>query len=68
MSVERSEKPSVDRAKFATNLGVLAATMGSAVGLGNIWKVQYLTGSNGGAAFLLVYIVCMLLIGIRLVR
>ncbi len=64
MSVERSEKPSVDRAKFATNLGVLAATLGSAVGLGNIWKFPYLTGSNGGAAFLLVYIVCMLLIGI----
>jgi NSS family neurotransmitter:Na+ symporter len=64
MSVSSSEKPVSNRAKFATNLGVLAATLGSAVGLGNIWKFPYLTGSNGGAAFLLVYIVCMLLIGI----
>jgi len=64
MSVGSSEKPPVNRAKFATNLGVLAATLGSAVGLGNIWKLPYLTGSNGGAAFLLVYIICMLLIGI----
>jgi len=64
MSVGSSEKPPVNRAKFATNLGVLAATLGSAVGLGNIWKFPYLTGSNGGAAFLLVYIICMLLIGI----
>ncbi len=64
MGVSQNEKPPVNRAKFATNLGVLAATLGSAVGLGNIWKFPYLTGSNGGAAFLLVYIVCMLLIGI----
>ncbi|NLF52169.1 MAG: sodium-dependent transporter [Leptolinea sp.] len=64
MSIETSEKPVVNRAKFATGLGVLTATLGSAVGLGNIWKFPYLAGSNGGAAFLLVYIVCMLLIGI----
>lgn len=64
MSKDVSEKPAASRAKFATSLGVLAATLGSAVGLGNIWKFPYLTGSNGGAAFLLVYIVCMLLIGI----
>jgi neurotransmitter:Na+ symporter, NSS family len=64
MSENNSEKPPVNRAKFATNLGVLAATLGSAVGLGNIWKFPYLTGSNGGAAFLMVYILCMLLIGI----
>lgn len=64
MDKEVVEKPAVNRAKFATGLGVLAATLGSAVGLGNIWKFPYLAGSNGGAAFLLVYIVCMLLIGI----
>lgn len=64
MSVESSEKPVVNRAKFATGVGVLTATLGSAVGLGNIWKFPYLAGSNGGAAFLLVYIICMLLIGI----
>ncbi len=64
MDKEVVEKPTINRAKFATSLGVLAATLGSAVGLGNIWKFPYLAGSNGGAAFLLVYIVCMLLIGI----
>jgi NSS family neurotransmitter:Na+ symporter len=42
---------------------ILAAT-GSAVGLGNIWKFPYITGENGGGAFVLVYLICVLLIGI----
>jgi len=42
---------------------ILAAT-GSAVGLGNIWKFPYITGENGGGAFVLVYLVCILLVGI----
>lgn len=42
---------------------ILAAT-GSAVGLGNIWKFPYITGENGGGAFVLVYLACVLLIGI----
>ena len=42
---------------------VLAAT-GSAVGLGNIWKFPYITGENGGGAFVLVYLVCIALIGV----
>ena len=42
---------------------ILAAT-GSAVGLGNIWKFPYITGANGGGAFVLVYLVCIALIGI----
>jgi len=42
---------------------VLAAT-GSAVGLGNIWKFPYITGENGGGAFVLVYLACILVIGI----
>ena len=41
----------------------MAAT-GSAVGLGNIWKFPYVAGSNGGGAFVLVYLVCILLIGV----
>ncbi|MBC6904229.1 sodium-dependent transporter [Saccharophagus sp. K07] len=42
---------------------ILAAT-GSAVGLGNIWKFPYMTGENGGGAFVLVYLICIALIGI----
>ena len=42
---------------------VLAAT-GSAVGLGNIWKFPYITGENGGGAFVLVYLACLILIGL----
>lgn len=42
---------------------ILAAT-GSAVGLGNIWKFPYITGENGGAAFVLLYLLCVLLVGI----
>ena len=42
---------------------ILAAT-GSAVGLGNIWKFPYITGENGGGAFVLVYLICIALIGV----
>lgn len=56
-----------ERATFATRLGVIAASTGSAVGLGNIWRFPYETGQNGGAAFLLVYLVCVLLLGIPLI-
>ena len=42
---------------------ILAAT-GSAVGLGNIWKFPYITGENGGGAFVLMYLVCILLVGV----
>jgi NSS family neurotransmitter:Na+ symporter len=52
------------REGFTTTLGVLAATLGSAVGLGNIWKFPSLTGQNGGAAFVFVYMICVALIGL----
>jgi NSS family neurotransmitter:Na+ symporter len=52
------------REGFSTTLGVLAATLGSAVGLGNIWKFPSMTGQNGGAAFVFVYVICVLLIGL----
>src|SRR5471032_3116604 len=54
----------IKRGGFSSSFGVLAATLGSAVGLGNIWKFPYLTGANGGAGFLLVYLLATLVIGL----
>jgi len=52
------------RATFGSRLGIIFATVGSAVGLGNIWRFPYMLGSNGGAAFLLVYLICTILLGL----
>ena len=52
------------RGNFGSKIGIVLATAGSAVGLGNIWRFPYMTGQNGGAAFLLLYILCILLLGI----
>ena len=53
-----------NRAQFATKLGVIAATVGSAVGLGNIWRFPYEAGTGGGGAFLICYIIFVLLLGV----
>lgn len=52
------------KAKFASRIGLILATAGSAVGLGNIWRFPTTTGENGGAAFILLYIACTLLLGL----
>lgn len=49
---------------FSTKIGLIAAIVGSAVGLGNVWRFPAETQTNGGAAFLLVYILCVLLLGV----
>jgi NSS family neurotransmitter:Na+ symporter len=54
----------LQRGGFATALGALFATLGSAVGLGNIWKFPSLAGENGGAAFIIVYLFSTLLVGL----
>ncbi len=60
MSVKRSSIHGQWSSRWAF---ILAAT-GSAVGLGNIWRFPYLTGENGGGAFVLVYLACVILVGI----
>lgn len=54
----------MSRSQFITKTGVIAATVGSAVGLGNIWRFPYEAGVNGGGAFLVIYAACVFLIGI----
>ncbi|MCL2681977.1 MAG: sodium-dependent transporter [Bacteroidales bacterium] len=49
---------------FSSRFGVFAAVIGSAVGLGNIWRFPYMAGENGGAAFLIIYFAFVLIIGI----
>lgn len=53
-----------NRGNFGSKLGVILATAGSAVGLGNIWRFPYMTGQNGGAAFIFIYLLCVLLLGL----
>jgi neurotransmitter:Na+ symporter, NSS family len=54
------------RGSFASNFGFMMAAVGSAVGLGNIWKFPYITGEYGGGAFVLVYLICITLVGLPL--
>ena len=53
-----------ERVNFGSKIGVILATAGSAVGLGNIWRFPYMTGENGGAAFILIYVACVFILGI----
>ncbi|AOR24252.1 sodium-dependent transporter [Clostridium taeniosporum] len=52
------------REKFSSSLAVFLATLSSAVGLGNIWMFPYITGENGGAAFIIIYLICVALVGL----
>jgi NSS family neurotransmitter:Na+ symporter len=52
------------RGHWASRLGFILAAAGSAIGLGNIWKFPYITGQNGGGAFVIVYLACIILIGL----
>lgn len=56
--------PSPVRDSFSSKFGVIAAAAGSAIGLGNIWRFPYVAGENGGGAFLFIYLISILLIGL----
>ena len=53
-----------ERANFGSKLGIILATAGSAVGLGNVWRFPYMAGENGGAVFIIIYVLCVMLLGI----
>lgn len=53
-----------ERDGFSSKMGIISAAAGSAIGLGNIWKFPYITGQNGGAAFIFVYLICIAIIGL----
>ncbi len=57
------EERKISRERFSSGLAVFFATLGSAVGLGNIWKFPHKVGSYGGGAFLFVYLLCILFVG-----
>ncbi len=60
-----NSQPEVNKKEgFQSSFGLLAAAVGSAVGLGNIWRFPYITGLYGGGAFLVVYLICVAIIGI----
>ena len=52
------------KTNWGSQFGFLMAAIGFAVGLGNIWRFPYMTGENGGAAFVFVYLICAIGIGV----
>ena len=51
------------RENFGTRLGFILVSAGCAVGLGNVWKFPYICGQNGGAAFIVLYLICLAILG-----
>lgn len=54
------------RENWGTRFGFLMAAAGSAIGLGNIWRFPYLTGENGGSAFIIIYLFCIAIVGLSI--
>lgn len=54
----------MERENFGSKIGAVLAAAGSAVGLGNVWRFPIETGQNGGAAFIIIYVICILLLGL----
>jgi len=64
MSQQHQITVEATNARWSSRYAFVLAATGSAVGLGNIWKFPYITGENGGGAFVLVYLLCIMLIGV----
>ena len=58
------EKEKNNRSSFSGKIGFVLSAAGASVGLGNIWRFPFETGNHGGAAFILIYLVCVLILGI----
>ncbi|MBR1668790.1 MAG: sodium-dependent transporter [Bacteroidaceae bacterium] len=54
----------MERENFGSKVGAILAAAGSAVGLGNVWRFPIETGQNGGAAFIIIYVLCILALGL----
>ena len=54
----------MNREKFGSRLGFILVSAGCAIGLGNVWKFPYMAGQFGGAAFILVYLLFLLILGL----
>lgn len=54
----------MERENFSSRLGFILVSAGCAIGLGNVWKFPYICGENGGAAFILIYLACLALLGL----
>ena len=60
------EKTSTKRSGFGGKVAAILAAAGSAIGLGNIWRFPYITSEHGGGAFILIYLGCILFLGLPL--
>ena len=54
----------MEREKLGSRLGFILLSAGCAIGCGNVWKFPWLTGANGGGGFVLIYILCLILLGL----
>ena len=52
------------RESFRSRLGFLLVSAGCAIGIGNVWRFPYVTGQNGGGFFVLIYLICLLVMGV----
>ena len=57
----------MEREKFTSRLGFILISAGCAIGLGNVWRFPYIVGQYGGATFVLIYIVCLVLLGLPII-
>ena len=64
ISNENKPAPTVEREKFASRLGFILISAGCAIGLGNVWRFPYITGQYGGAAFVIIYLIFLVILGL----